>query len=245
MKEQIEEILSKSKNRLDLWKEFINTFQCSKIAELGVHRGVFAEVILGECASINDYLMIDPWRNLVNWNKPANTDNLTFDKYYKETLERTDFAKNKRVILRGKTTEIIDRIDNDSLDFIYVDGDHTLRGISIDLINIWSKINSNGFIAGDDFSPNIWQHNRRFEPTLVFPFAVYFAEAMKTKIYGLPYNQFLITKETNGFEFIDLTNFVYKSTEILYQFSCPNRINTLKSLLINNFPALYRYYKKK
>ncbi|MEO0338135.1 MAG: riboflavin synthase, partial [Bacteroidota bacterium] len=56
----------------------------------------------------------------------------------KETLDKTNFAKEKRIILRGKTTEVINKIKDNSLDFVYIDGDHTLRGITIDLINIWS-----------------------------------------------------------------------------------------------------------
>ncbi len=113
---------------------------------------------------------------------------------------------------------MINEINNDSLDFVYIDGDHTLKGITIDLINLWDKVKPNGIIGGDDFSPTIWQHYPTFEPTLVFPFAVYFAEAMHTTIYGLPYNQFMLTKEMNGFEFIDLTTQLYTNTSLLDQF---------------------------
>jgi hypothetical protein len=35
--------------------------------------------------------------------------------------------------LRGKTTEVIDKIPDASLDIVYIDGDHMLRGITIDL----------------------------------------------------------------------------------------------------------------
>src|SRR5690606_10200095 len=92
------------------------------------------------------------------------------------------------------------------------------KGFTIDLLNTWNKVKSNGFIAGDDFCPSIWQHSSTYEPTLVFPFALYFAEAMNTKIFALPYNQFLILKEQNGFEFIDLTSGKYKHKTLHEQF---------------------------
>lgn len=125
--------------------------------------------------------------------------------------------ERQRVILRGRTTEVIDRIPDGSLDFAYVDGDHTLRGISIDLLRMYPKIRDGGWLGGDDFSPSIWQHDRSFEPTLVFPFAVYFAEAVGSRIYGLPYSQFLIEKRhDDAFEFVDLTGY-YGRRDLLSQ----------------------------
>jgi hypothetical protein len=101
---------------------------------------------------------------------------------------------------------VIDQIPDGSLDFAYVDGDHTLRGITVDLISVYPKIRDGGWIGGDDFSPTIWQHSAEFEPTLVFPLAVHFAEAVGARIYGLPFKQFLIEKAPGpAHEFIDLT----------------------------------------
>lgn len=197
--------LGKWGSRLDIWIEFIKFHNIHSMVEIGVFRGEFAERILRESESLKTYHMIDPWKNLEAWNKPANEDNETFERYYLETLDRTDFAVNIRNILRGKTTEVIGEIPDESIDFAYIDGDHTLKGITIDLVSVYPKIRDNGWIAGDDFSRTIWQHPKNFEPTLVFPFAAYFAEAMSMILYALPFNQFLLKKSRNQqFEFIDL-----------------------------------------
>lgn len=225
MKRTIEKITSKAYDRFSLSAEFIKEYKLKEVAELGVYRGEFAEKILQSCDQITKYILIDPWRNLDDWNKPANKSNEIFDLFYKEAMFRTNFAAKKRIVLRGKTTEIINQIENESLDLVYIDGDHTLKGISIDLINLWPKIKKNGFILGDDFVPSIWQHGLSFEPTMIFPFAIYFAEAVNTRIYGLPYGQFLITKEMSGYEFIDLTNGLYKNTNLKHQF-----VNNSKSI---------------
>ena len=51
-----------------------------------------------------------------------------------------------------------------------------------------------------------WQHGTAFEPTMVFPFAVYFAEAVGAQIIALRHCQFLIKKDKlKSFSFIDLT----------------------------------------
>lgn len=234
-------IINSSKDRYDFWSSFLSFYKLGIVCELGVYKGDFAHKILKKCSFIQKYIMIDPWRNLSKWNKPANHKKDTFDIFYKETLEKTNFAKHKRVILKGRTIEVINEIPNNSLDFIYIDGDHTLKGISVDLISVWKKLKQNGFIAGDDFCPSIWQHNINYEPTLVFPFALYFAEAMNTTIYALPYNQFLISKEEDGFRFINLTDINYDSDNILDHLKSKMSI---KSIVIKQFPNMYKLINK-
>ncbi len=203
----IQACIEQSGSRFDLWVQFLRSIEVKNIVELGVYKGDFASILLEKCHSIEKYYMIDPWRHLDNWNKPANTSDSTFDQFLLETQSKTDFAAEKRIILRGKTTEVVERIPDGELDFAYIDGDHTLKGISIDLIRLYPKIKLGGWIGGDDFCKSIWQHNVTFEPTLVFPFAVYFAEAVGAQIYALPHSQFLIKKQSSdSFSFIDLTD---------------------------------------
>jgi hypothetical protein len=202
----IKRLAHTASSRTDLWSQFVVAQACETVAEIGVYRGQFAAQLLSECPSIARYYLIDPWRHLAAWNKPANRSDAVFERFLAETLERTSAFADKCVILRGKTTEVVDEIPDSSLDFAYVDGDHTLRGISIDLISIYPKIKVGGFLAGDDFCRSIWQHPKQFEPTLVFPFAVYFAEAVGAKIYALPYGQMLLEKPSSpDFAFIDVT----------------------------------------
>lgn len=202
----VNDCVSAARDRYDFWINFINTLGVHHFAEIGIFRGDFTEKMLRNCECLEKYYMLDPWRNLDEWDKPANTDNGTFELLMQRSLEKTEFASNKRVVLRGKTTEVIDNIPDQSLDLAYIDGDHTLKGITIDLIRVFPKVKTGGFIGGDDFSPGELQHFPEFEPTLIFPFAIYFAEAVSARIYSLPHEQFLIEKTADGvFELIDLT----------------------------------------
>jgi hypothetical protein len=204
-------------SRIDLWTRFIEATSASDVAEIGVYRGDFAAEVLRACPGISTYYMIDPWRRLDDWNKPANKPDRVFDRYMQEALDKTREHEHKRVVLRGRTTEVVEQVPDGSLDFAYVDGDHTLRGIAIDLIRLYPKVRDGGWIGGDDFRRSIWQHGREYEPTLVFPFAVHFAEAMGTRIVGLPFQQFLIEKDGAGHEFVDLTG-SYGDRTLKHQF---------------------------
>ena len=213
----VREIAARAESRTALWIEFIRKMNSVYMAEIGVYRGEFAKEVLKECDSIKRYHMIDPWRHLGDWNKPANIDDKRFEQFLSETKSNTEFAAEKRTILRGKTAEVVDKIPDASLDFAYIDGDHTLRGITIDLFRIYPKVKIGGWIGGDDFSRTIWQHRTTFEPTLVFPFAVFFAEAVGATIFALPFSQFLISKsDSQAFEFIDITG-RYPNTSLVDQ----------------------------
>jgi Methyltransferase domain len=203
--DKVREWAAGARTRLDLWVSLVNGVEARAVAEIGVYRGAFAERLLGECPTIAAYYMVDPWRHLDDWNKPANKADDVFERLFEEAMARTGAYAEKRIVLRGKTSEVIDRVPDKALDFAYVDGDHTLRGITVDLVKVFPKVKEGGWIGGDDFSASIWQHGRDYEPTLVFPFAVYFAEAVGARIYGLPHNQFLLEKTARGHEFVDVT----------------------------------------
>jgi hypothetical protein len=194
--------------RLEMWANIINNTDTTRCAEIGVYRGNFAQHILHRCNNISQYYMIDPWQHLDNWNKPANVPNDEFRAIKREALAVTEFAGGKRVVLEGTTTEVSGAVPDQGLDFAYIDGDHSLRGITIDLIRIWPKVRDGGILGGDDFLPSVWQHDARYEPTLVCPLAVYFAEAMGAAIYSLPNSQFAIVVDRSAaasFAFHDLT----------------------------------------
>lgn len=209
--------------RQEIWTRIVQQTQAREFLELGVLGGAFAEHMLRHCPTITRYYMLDPWRHLEDWNKPSNRDQPTFDRFYAEAMARTDFARERRLVLRGRTTEMIDKIPDASLGIAYVDGDHTLRGIAIDLIRTYPKVRPGGILGGDDYTPTIWQHAENFEPSLVCPFAAYFAESQGAPIVILPHNQFAIVKPPEPgchFRIIDTTR-SYGAHSLLAQISKP------------------------
>ncbi len=199
-------MLSSSTSRFQLWQKLLKEADLKSVLEIGVWKGDFAAQTLKECEHIEQYYMIDPWANLPDWNKPYNVDTEMFDDIYAEAMDKTAFASEKVIVLRGRTKEVIDQIPDNSLDFAYIDGDHTLRGITIDLIMLLPKMKEGGFIGCDDFINTPWQHGVQSEPTLVCPFGIYFAEAMDLPIVALPFTQCIIQKRSDAaFSFIDVT----------------------------------------
>lgn len=188
-------------DRFDLWRRILKGHGVTRMAEVGVWYGEFAATILTDCPGISTYYLIDPWRPLDDWNKPANVAVDQFAEAHRAALAAVAFAGSRTVVLRGTTREVANTIPEASLDAVYIDGDHTLRGITIDLIRMLPKLRPDGLLGGDDFFADPWHHGARYEPTLVSPFAVHFAEAMEVPIVALPHRQFAIRNRPGEFSF--------------------------------------------
>jgi hypothetical protein len=213
----LRELILEVESREQLWTKVLNRYQLREVTEIGVFKGEFAAYLLKDCPGIIKYHLIDPWSHLDNWNKPANVSNGSFGDVYRTMMENTSFSGERRIIHKGKSIDILPIFKDESQDFIYVDGDHTLRGITIDLQSAWPKIKWGGIIGGDDFTASIWQHDQTYEPSLIFPYTVYFSEAVGATLYALPFDQFLLHKVKTGYKFIDLTG-AYSCHELRNQF---------------------------
>ena len=112
---EVAELLSGT-TRLSMWIEFINRHHLKTIAEVGVARGEMALALLEGCPEITSYTLVDPWRHLDDWNKPANKDDAGFEVVYDQAMSRTSPWESKRIVLRGRTTEVIHLVPDESLD---------------------------------------------------------------------------------------------------------------------------------
>jgi predicted O-methyltransferase YrrM len=56
--------------------------------------------------------------------------------------------------IKMKSSNCVDMFDNESIDFIYIDGNHQYEFVKKDLINYVPKIKEGGIIAGHDYGGN-------------------------------------------------------------------------------------------
>ena len=106
MKKIIIDCLKNTTTRFDFWIKFCKMKKIKEMAELGVYKGEFASALFEECNSIEKYYLVDTWCHRENWNKPLNHNDKIFKNIYLEAKRSTNFVKNKRIILRGKTNEM-------------------------------------------------------------------------------------------------------------------------------------------
>jgi len=64
---------------------------------------------------------------------------------------RTEFAGDRRRIIRTESAAAADQFKDASLDFAFIDADHTYEGVRRDIARWWPKIRPGGLFAGHDY----------------------------------------------------------------------------------------------
>jgi hypothetical protein len=129
------------------------------IAEIGAGYGTHSRYILLNNPSIDKLTIIDPMKfypndpfaNDINSCIPVNEKN-NFDRLYE--LINEDLAKisNKYRWIHKQSDEVTDEeIPNESLDALFIDGNHAYDFVLNDLKKYWNKVRSGGQILGDDY----------------------------------------------------------------------------------------------
>ncbi|MEO0388634.1 MAG: class I SAM-dependent methyltransferase [Pseudomonadota bacterium] len=130
--------------------------------EIGVHRGDFAAEIL-TVAEPETLHLIDPWRV---FEAPKYERSLYGSRIAQSEMDaRHDavvarfspqIAAGQVKILRKMSQEAAQSFAPLSLDFIYLDGDHSFEGVSADIAAYWPKLRPGGILAGDDYQRGGW-----------------------------------------------------------------------------------------
>ena len=136
----------KPSNREDLFKLMNEMGGFQKGAEIGVALGKNAKVML-DCINGLSLTLVDPWI------KYGNHLQKSMDNRYNNTLERLKSYKDRTQIIRKTSMDAVKQIDDNSLDFVYIDGFHDFDYIMSDLIFWVPKVRSGGIIAGHDYYP--------------------------------------------------------------------------------------------
>ena len=111
--------------------------------EVGVHRGMNVKRILNHL-NIKKLYLVDPWTGLDEKEKSDQ------QKIYSEVLK--EFSNNSKIeIIRKKSLDACKDFEDLSLDFVYVDGDHSYESVKQDLNHWYPKIKNFGVICGDDY----------------------------------------------------------------------------------------------
>ncbi|MCE9531545.1 MAG: class I SAM-dependent methyltransferase [Planctomycetes bacterium] len=66
-------------------------------------------------------------------------------------ISNTDFASHRRHILQSDSCEAAESIADGSLDFVFIDADHTYEAVRKDIHAWWPKVRPNGLMSGHDY----------------------------------------------------------------------------------------------
>lgn len=124
-------------------------------AEIGVERGHFTKAICDYLPATKVHA-VDAWAAYQGYREHVSQDKL--DGFFRETQERLH-GRNVHV-WRGRSVEVASSFATGSLDFVYIDSNHTLPHVIADLTAWAPKVRPGGIIAGHDFGRSSVGHVR-------------------------------------------------------------------------------------
>jgi len=128
---------NRCQHRDNFFPRLIDEFGFKIAAEIGVDAGVYSEILLNN-SKLEKLYGIDIWQNS--------------EKMWTTCQRLQPFIDTGRVVLQqGLSEQVVSQYEDGSLDFCYIDGDHSLEGIYKD-VRLWvKKVKIGGVLAGHDY----------------------------------------------------------------------------------------------
>lgn len=120
--------------------------------EIGVQNGNYSEIILKK-SHLSKLFSIDPWIEFdqEEYEDIANIDQKEQDQAYSNTVKKLSVHGMRSVCLRMLSAEAAGLFTDESLDFVYIDGNHSYEGCSEDITLWWPKLKEGGIFSGHDY----------------------------------------------------------------------------------------------
>ncbi len=125
------------------------------VAEIGVAEGGFSKQILAT-ATPRKLHLIDPWQEFADdYAKDANNRPQTEMDTRADAVRQmfdAEITAGQVEIHRATSTDALPAFADASLDWVYIDGNHTYEAVSEDLRSYWPKVRDDGFLLGHDYT---------------------------------------------------------------------------------------------
>lgn len=126
--------------------------------EVGVCAGEYTQKL---CQAGLEVFGVDPWTSY-NGYKDHYVKHRDYmrglESLYQEARDRT--KEYNCTLVRKKSLEAVDDFEDESIDFVYIDGNHSFRYIAEDLFEWSKKVKKGGVISGHDYY--ISKHSYRY-----------------------------------------------------------------------------------
>jgi hypothetical protein len=133
---------------IDRWKDFptiFNELGFKVGAEIGVYKGEYTKVL---CDAGLKIYGIDIWKKYGDYDDYKDQQHLTSAE--DETRERLKDTKNV-VLLKGWSQDVVNQFEDESLDFVFIDGNHDFRHATDDIDDWSKKVRKGGIVSGHDY----------------------------------------------------------------------------------------------
>jgi hypothetical protein len=115
--------------------------------EIGVERGHYTKTLLTDTTF--SLIAVDAWKAYRGYREHVSQTRL--DDFHVETKERLKAFDMRVSIEKGWSVDVAKTVPDKLMDFVYIDGNHTLPQVIADLHAWIPKVKPGGIIAGHDY----------------------------------------------------------------------------------------------
>jgi hypothetical protein len=117
--------------------------------EVGVQRGEFADIILTRWSG--RLIMVDRWMHVDGYQDISNVADDTHLSYMRDAMAVCERHHGRGTCVRSTSLDAAATFENQSLDAVYIDADHSRQGVLADLQAWVPKVRIGGVVAGHDY----------------------------------------------------------------------------------------------
>jgi hypothetical protein len=120
--------------------------------EIGVKRGRYSEYVLKRWRG-RRLISVDPWQEAdpEEYVDHANVGQDLHERFFRETQQRLAPFGSRSEIWRTTSVEASNRVEDRTLDFVYIDARHDYESVLEDLRAWYPKLRPGGILAGHDY----------------------------------------------------------------------------------------------
>jgi SAM-dependent methyltransferase len=116
--------------------------------EIGVERGLYSDVLLRSNPQLRLHA-VDAWKAHRGYRD--HTSQVKLRGFHEETKKRLAGYGRRARIVQGFSLDVAQRFKLESLDFCYIDANHTFDYVMRDIIEWSQRVRHGGIVAGHDF----------------------------------------------------------------------------------------------
>ncbi len=118
--------------------------------EVGVLHGGFSEIILSKWRG-KEFWMVDLWQHQDPAVYREKTDDVDYEFKYHECLEKQQRDPRIHILLMD-SVQAAQKFEDESLDWVYIDANHSYQSVLNDMDAWFPKVKAGGLFAGHDYA---------------------------------------------------------------------------------------------
>lgn len=122
---------------------------CGTAVEVGVAEGHYSQAFLRNWPGF--YVMVDRWAHIPGYDDIMNGPDDEHEERFRQAMLVANQYADRCSVYRMDSRTAADKFADKSLDFVYIDADHSYAGCRGDIVAWAQKVKAGGILAGHDY----------------------------------------------------------------------------------------------